>query len=58
MAEEGRQSRGEQQDDDEDVLELFEQDRPGRDAPRGLQLVRPQLLQAARGLVGRQARRR
>jgi hypothetical protein len=58
VAEEGRERRRQQQDDDEDVLELFEQDRPRRDSSGGLKLIRPELFQAACGLVVGQAARR
>ena len=56
MAEERRERRRDEQDDDQDVLELLEQERPGRDAPGGLQLVRPVLGQPARRLGAAQSR--
>ena len=43
VAEEGRERSCDQQDDDEYVLELFEQDRPRRNATGSLKLVRAEL---------------
>ncbi len=55
VAQEGGEGRGAEQDEDEDVLELGEEDRPGRDPLRGPQLVGPVLRQPPRRLLGAQA---
>ncbi len=44
MPEEGRQANRGEQDQDEDVLELLEQHRPGRYAMGAMQFVQPVAL--------------
>ena len=47
VAQEGGEHDGREEQEDEDVLDLIEQDRPGRDPPRRAQLVRPVLRKPA-----------
>ena len=48
VPQQGRQHHGHQQDQDQHVLELFQQQRPRRDALRGLQFVRAVFRQSPR----------
>ncbi len=57
VAEDGGERRGDEEDDDQDVLELLREDRPRRYAGRGLQLVGTVLGEARGGLGRRQASR-
>jgi hypothetical protein len=44
VAQKRRQQRGDEQNDDQDILELLKQDVPGRYVRRGLQFVQAVLL--------------
>ena len=57
VTQEGRKTRGKQENEDQDVLELIKKDRPGRDGPGGYQFVRPVIGQTAGGFRLRQSTR-
>jgi len=51
MPEKSREGRGDEQDDDQHILELLEEQRPGGDTLNSLKFIRAMLRQAASGFA-------